>query len=174
MIKTIERTIRSIAILSENNKYRYCLTKVWEENKQRATVIMLNPSKANELKYDKTVMNISNYLIDNDYGSMDIVNLFSYMTTYPNELGRREQKHEKYNDNYIIMAAERSNIIIIAWGSDSKKYITRKKEVENLLMPYKYKLKCFKDEEGKKPRHPRDLGKNWTLDEYDFMFAGKC
>lgn len=170
MVKIRSKIMNSIVVLSEDDKYRYCLTKIWEENKKRATVMMLNPSKANELKCDKSVMNISNYLIDNNYGIMDIVNLFSYMTIYPNELGQREQKYEKFNNQYITMAAERSDIIIIAWGSDSKKYITRKREVENMFIPYKYKLKCFEDEEGRKPRHPRDLGVKWTLEKYNFMF----
>lgn len=170
MIKTIEKLIKSIAVFSDDDKYRYSLIRVWENEGKKATVIMLNPSRANELKNDRTVMNLSNYLIDNKYRSMSIVNLYAYMTTYPSELKYRNPEFEKYNDEYIIKAARESDVVIIAWGSDCSKYKARKSEVENMLRPYKNKLKCFKDEQGRKPRHPRDLGEKWVLDDYNFMF----
>lgn len=90
MVMILEKSIKSTAIVSDDGNYRYRLTRVWDNNKQSATVIMLNPSKANELKSDKTVMNLTNFLIDNNFGSVNIVNLFSYMTTDPSKLYERE------------------------------------------------------------------------------------
>ena len=138
-------------------------------DRKKATVIMLNPSKANELKMDRTVMNVSNFLIDNDFGGIDIVNLFAYMATDPSELSQREEKFEKENNEHILEAVTEADVVIIGWVRDKTSYIEkRKREVEGMLIPYKNKIKCFKDDKGKTPRHPRDLNDKWTLVEYDF------
>lgn len=168
-VKTLEKLIKSTATFSDNGLYRYKLTRIWDENKKKATVIMLNPSKANELKTDKTVMNVTNFLIDNRYGGIIIVNLFSYMTTYPNELKNRNEDYEKLNEKYILEAFEEADTIIIAWIRNGQKYIKDEKEkIESKLVPYKNKTRCFVDGSGKIIRHPRDLGENWSLTEYKF------
>lgn len=167
----LESTIYNKAIFSQDKKYRYKLTTTWDENKKKATIIMLNPSKASELKSDKTVMNVTNFLIDtNEYGSLSIVNLFAYISTDPTQLFHRNKELEEVNDKYILQAVEKSDLIIIAWGSYIKDHVKRKRKVEEMLKSYKYKIKCFKDDKGKKPRHPRDLTDKWTLDNYEFTF----
>lgn len=164
---TVEHTIKSKAILSDCKNYRYLLKKEWHKDKKGAVVLMLNPSKADSLKLDKTVMNVMNYLIEKDYGSMTIVNLYAYMTTYPKELKNRDKSMEKANDEFIKNAASQGDTVIVAWTKND--HINRKRDVEKLLMPYRTKLKCFQDESGKKPRHPRDLSFKWTLVDYEFM-----
>ncbi|MFD2133769.1 DUF1643 domain-containing protein [Pseudogracilibacillus auburnensis] len=116
MIKFIETTIKSTAVMSDNNLYRYQLTRTWASEKLKVTVIMLNPSTANILKTDRTVMNVDNFLIDkNKFGSMTIVNLFAYMTTNPALLSQRDEAYESLNNKYLINAFDESDIIIIAW-----------------------------------------------------------
>lgn len=166
MIKKIEKTIKSTAILSNNDEYRYKLTRTWDEMKPNASVIMLNPSKADMLKTDKTVMNVNNYLVDNNYGSMTIVNLFAFMSTDPKFLSLRNDSYESLNDDFLEESFQSSDVIIVAWTRD--KYKTRKKEVEKMLLPYQEKVKCFQDNVGRSPRHPRDLGENWALVSYQF------
>lgn len=92
------------------------------------------------------------------------------MATKPKELSCKDKKFEKYNDKYVLDSIKESDVVIIGWGSDSKKYVIRKREVERILAAYKYKIKCFKNDKGKKPRHPRDLTYKWTLDNYEFTF----
>lgn len=167
MLKTIENTIKSTVIFSNNDQYRYKLTRTWDEQKPQATVIMLNPSTADSLKTDKTVMNVNNFLIDNGYGSMTIVNLFAYISRNPKHLKNRKSKYEALNNDYLIKSFRSSDLIIIAWTRD--KYKKRKKEVENILVPYQNKVMCFQDTSRKSPRHPRDLGEGWTLVEYQII-----
>jgi hypothetical protein len=57
-------------------------------------------------------------------------------------------------------------VIIGAWTRDN--HITGKREVERILDYYKLKMKCFEDVNGKKTRHPRDLGEDWSLSENEF------
>ena len=56
---------------------------------------------------------------------MSIVNLFSYMSTNPNNLKYRNQDYEGINIEYIEQAFEDASIIIIAWTRGEK--ITEKK-----------------------------------------------
>lgn len=173
-MQTLKKTIESTAIVSDNRLYRYYLTRTWEKEKKKATVIMLNPSKANELKTDKTVMNVMNYLIDNDFGSVSIVNLFSCIATNPKDLGCRNEQFELDNDQYILEAFDEADIIIVGWTRSKAKFIKERiNVVEEKLIHYKNKTKCFVDGTGKKMRHPRDMGVDWTLDDYEFKTKDK-
>ncbi|WP_195837980.1 DUF1643 domain-containing protein [Tissierella pigra] len=77
MIETDQKQINTeVKFLKDGqHTYRYLLKKQWSEGKNTAAVIMLNPSKANSLKMDQTVMNVMNYLVDNGFSGMSIVNL---------------------------------------------------------------------------------------------------
>jgi len=172
MVKVIKKVINSTATMSDNDEYRYRLVKIWDWNLKIAGIIMLNPSKADVIKVDATVMNITNYLIDNGYGGIDIVNLYAYRTTDPRFLTNRDQQFESINNDYIHEVTKDRDIMIIAWGSDNNKYKTRKREVERILLPYSEKLKCFEDESGKQPRHPLLLADDWCLTNYQFKFLG--
>ncbi|MGG3157128.1 DUF1643 domain-containing protein [Priestia megaterium] len=168
MIQEECSTIVSRAIYdSKERQYRYFLSRAWDEKKKIITILMLNPSKANTLVSDKTVNNIIRYFEDSEYGSLQIVNLFAYATSDPDNLKYRKQDKEELNDDYIVSACENADLIIIAWTRGEKK--PRKREVAKLLEPFQDKTKCFQDETGKKPRHPRDLKKEeWKLVDYSF------
>ncbi|WP_372011384.1 DUF1643 domain-containing protein [Paenibacillus chitinolyticus] len=170
MFYTENKSIESAAVMAENNKYRYRLTRIWDNDKEIVGVIMLNPSKANSLKTDNTIMNLTNYLIDNKYGGFDIVNLYAYMASVPAELKNKDRSYEIHNDSYITKVAAERNTFIIAWGSNKDEYVRRKRAVENLLKPFAYKLKCLEDTQAKKPRHPLYIKSDWKLVPYQFSF----
>ena len=46
---------RSTAIYSDCERYRYALTRVWDDTGKRALFVMLNPSTATEIQNDPTV-----------------------------------------------------------------------------------------------------------------------
>jgi hypothetical protein len=171
LVKVIEKMIKSIVILSDDELYRYRLSRVWDENKPKATVVMLNPSKADMLITDRTVMNVTNYLVEQDYGSITVVNLFAFRTKDPKFLNQRGEAQERHNNDYLKEAFFDSDVIIVAWVRERDKYVKRKREVEQLLFEYQRKIKCFEDGNGKKLRHPRDLGSDWRLVNYEFMYT---
>ncbi|WP_211747947.1 DUF1643 domain-containing protein [Paenibacillus sp. Marseille-Q4541] len=170
MYYTDKKNIESVAVMADNNLYRYRLTRTWDKEKEIVAVMMLNPSKANSLKTDNTIMNLTNYLIDNDFGGIDIVNMYAYMATKTAELKNKSQSYEIHNNNHIIEAANQRDTFIIAWGSDQKEHVKRKREVEALLLPFASKLKCFEDTQGKSPRHPLLLATDWNLRSYQFRY----
>ncbi|MDD3272350.1 MAG: DUF1643 domain-containing protein, partial [Syntrophomonadaceae bacterium] len=77
-MKTREHVIKNMVVYSDDEKYRYSLTKIWDEDKPKATFIGINPSDATELIMDKTVMNLTNHLVNGGFGKVEIVNLFAY------------------------------------------------------------------------------------------------
>ncbi|GGL60328.1 DUF1643 domain-containing protein [Sporolactobacillus putidus] len=183
-MKIVSENIKSTAVFSEdqNHEYRYLLTREWDSNKKKATVIMLNPSKATHLKFDTTIMNVHNFIIDYEnesYGSYSIVNLFAYRSTDPKLLVNRRQNFEMENDKFLKDAFDNSDIIIIAWGRDFSKVnaITRREinarisNVLEILRAYQNKIYIFWD--GKEelinimPRHPVFLKSYWKLIEYN-------
>ena len=72
---------RAIFVYDKNDKkHRYLLERIWDYNKNKgmASVILFNPSNADELKYDRTTMEIINYLIGkNKYNGVFLLNLYS-------------------------------------------------------------------------------------------------
>ncbi|MFZ3591336.1 DUF1643 domain-containing protein [Bacillus sp. DJP31] len=108
-------------------------------------------------------MKVSNFLIDKGYGSLMIVNLFSYITTDPEGLSNNKDITRIETDIYIRKAIEDTDTIIMAWGSDKSKYVRRKKELLELLNTSTSTLMCFKDKENKMGRHPSRLGNDLEL-----------
>lgn len=162
MVKEVSKTIECSAVFSEDGDYRYLLTRTWDKSKPKATVLMLNPSVADVLKMDRTIMNVMNYLIDSEeYGGLVVVNLFAYVSTDPKMLKHRDDDLEAKNNEYLDDTFDDSEIIIVAWTRDN--YKPRKREVKNKLQSYQDKIRCFEDASGTKPRHPRDLGEGWKM-----------
>lgn len=173
MIETEEKQINTEVKFIKDGKetYRYLLKKQWGKDNKTATIIMLNPSKADSIKLDQTVMNVMNYLVDKKFSGMSIVNLFSYMSTYPKDLKNRKQEYEKVNIEFIKQAFKDATIIIVAWTRGEK--LTEKRKIKSILTQYECKLKCFKDDKGKIMRHPsRGFNEKWILVDYSFDLEG--
>ncbi|MCE7791519.1 DUF1643 domain-containing protein [Salipaludibacillus sp. CUR1] len=170
MAMEIEQQIKMKVVMSDCRRYRYLYTKVWDENKPGATVIMLNPSKADMVKLDKTVLSLTNYFVSSEFGQFKIANMYSFMCTEPKDLKYKNELLEKVNDSFIQRACEGTDFILIGWGSDHNKRKGRKKEVEQLLRNHSHKLKCFIDSQNKSPRHPRDIADDWRLIDYKFRY----
>ena len=109
----------SNAIFSDDRKYRYSLTRIWDSSKLRVCFIGLNPSTANEHVNDPTIRRCIKYAMDWDYGSLIMVNLFAYRTTNPKELMKQKEPIGEGNTNThrIIEAIGTSKITICAWGT---------------------------------------------------------
>ena len=147
-----------------NFQYRYSLMKLWNEALPKVTVIMLNPSIANELKNDPSVNRCLNYLIDNDYGSLEIVNLFAYVETDSKTLRASQEYIGPENNNYIREEIVNSTTVIVAWASDND-YRIRKREVLSLIG--NRTIKYFEDFSGRNiPNHISRLKNGFELQDY--------
>ena len=62
------------AILSEDRKYRYVLSRIWDESKPLVVIIGLNPSTADEKDDDNTIKKCINFSKNWGYGGLYMLN----------------------------------------------------------------------------------------------------
>lgn len=140
----IEKSIiKTEAYFSEDKKHRYLLRKEWDKNKKKAVVIMINPSTAQEIVTDHTTMFVINNLSKLDYGSVDIVNMFSKVGTKLRLGVEMKELVGDETDEFISKSVEKADLVVIAWGkgADNSKRITeRQEQLKQLLEPFKEKL----------------------------------
>ncbi|WP_161952335.1 DUF1643 domain-containing protein [Metalysinibacillus jejuensis] len=169
---TKEQTLKTTAIYSDDQKYSYSLTKVWDKDKPKAAFIGINPSDATELVMDKTVMNLMNHLISNDYSQVEVVNLYAFRSKNQNGLINRDDKLEKANVDYIRNALRGSELIIVGWGRDADgkaKYKEALDTVKREILPFKDRVKCFQDKRGNVNCHLSvGCSDEWSLVSYPF------
>lgn len=135
------------AIFSKDRKYRYVLWRIWDENKPMIMFIGLNPSTANEHSDDPTIMKVKKFAFNWGYGGIYMLNLFTYVTAYPEELMKSEDPLGPA-DYYLLEYAKKSNRIIFAWGN-FKEAKQRAKEVFKMFSGYM----LIQNKDGS-PRHP--------------------
>ena len=144
MVKQISATIKVEVTESDDAKHRYVLYKEWDKDKPTCTIITLFPGSAELVITDTTQMLITNQLYTMGYGSFYSVNLFSKVG-----IAARGQKvfanaTNKVNDENILACAEKSKIVILAWGCLPDKNKIVKQRVEAILSKMSpYSGKCF-------------------------------
>ncbi len=106
----------SEAIYSKCETYRYALTRVWAAEKPRLAFIMLNPSKADELRNDPTVERCERRARKMGYGAMRVVNLFAYRATQPSDLKAAAKPEGPANTQLLLEAADWADCALCAWG----------------------------------------------------------
>ena len=172
MIKMIEEnnTMVTRAIFSEDKSHRYILTKEWDASLANVVVIMLQAGKSNALIQDVTTCNIINCVsqLDEDYGSVNIVNLFSRVDLELDTDIDIDDFTDEENDKQIEQVAEQAEIIILAYGKAQETSLCvkqRVREVISLLEKYKDKMYLIGDDKGRKgfsAMYPKVRNK-WTL-----------
>jgi hypothetical protein len=123
----------SSAIFDTTRRYRYSLKRTWSNDYPRVTFIMLNPSRADELQNDPTISRCLGFAYDWGCGSLEVVNLFAYCTSYPYELMRANDPIGKDNDHFLMQAVANAHFTVIAWGTKGT-YLERNRRVLDLLL----------------------------------------
>ncbi|MFK7870065.1 MAG: DUF1643 domain-containing protein [Roseobacter sp.] len=111
-----EGHVRSEAVHSDCESYRYSLTRTWSDRGQKLTFIMLNPSKADERKNDPTVERCERRAKHLACGAFRVVNIFAWRETDPAALRRASQPIGPDNGDVLAEAAHWADLIIAAWG----------------------------------------------------------
>lgn len=167
MSKIEKSTMQTTAVYNDDKTHRYLLCKEWNEKLPEAMVLMLSPSVANTVSVDRTTMLVLENLERLNYGKVSIVNLFSALN------GKRtENALDDKNLAHITEAAERAQLIIYAVGTGSdgnKAVLKQQRDVLELLNPWKGKMQCIADANGKKFYHPLcPTVHYWRLEEFDY------
>ena len=174
---TEKDTIKCEAIFNDEHTHRFLWRRVWDKDKPMATVIMLNPCHADNIITDTTTaLVVNNVARLEKYGGVNIVNLYSMLTSKLDfRHNSEEDLNEEENDSHIKKAAEESDIVILAWGrgADTNQRITeRAVDVINLLSHLENKLFTISDglRNGVHPLTPT-IRAGWKLVKVDVTDA---
>jgi hypothetical protein len=139
-------------------QYRYLLGREWEPSKGRVVFVMLNPSIADEEQDDPTLRKCVEFAKAWGFGSLEVVNLFAYRATKPEELYDVKDPVGPENDRYVLQAINRASKIIVAWGKDGS---LRNRDQKVLwLIPDDISLYCLGQTKDRDPRHPGRVKNN--------------
>ena len=149
--------LKKHAVISKCEKYRYKLTRTWDEDKGKVLFIMLNPSTANHIENDLTTIRCINFAEKWGYGGIMIGNIYPFRAKRPKDLRKwlndfiYSDGHgaTKTNEVHVKEMANEADIIVCAWGCNYKGGIPE--WIEELDAPFYY-LELCKD--GKTPKHP--------------------
>ena len=152
---TIETTLTTQAIFSEDETKRYLLKKTWDTSLPKLTICMLAPSIASGIELDSTTSLVLNNASALGFGSVSIVNLFATLGDF--NLSEAEDEDPE-NLDAIVAAAKAADVVIYAPGVGKAKlqaFQERSTQVLEALRPYEKKLKCLASASGKtKLLHP--------------------
>lgn len=171
------------ATLSSDGSYRYLLWREWrgthnpqhwrwhgkpgEYGEPRACLfIMLNPSTADAEKDDPTIRRCVNFTKAWKYERLEVVNLFAYRSSKPEELLRlTHDANIEGDDNSRIVTkhAAQAGVIICAWGA----YGSYLKQGEAVLgwLPHAPRF-CLGTTKSGEPKHPLYVDADTKLQLY--------
>ena len=155
------------ADFSECGKYRYLLTRIWDENKPVAMCIGLNPSTANGEENDATITRLISCLTTLGFGGLKMANLYAFITPDPKKLSECPDPM-KGNELWLETTAYGVQEIIFCWGA-FKQASWRAKQVLKAFPD----AKCFGKNKDGTPWHPLAMmyagfkGNEATLTRYN-------
>ena len=169
------KQLHKTAVISRCEKYRYKLTRTWDEDKGKVLFIMLNPSTANHIKNDLTTIRCINFAEKWGYGGIMIGNIYPFRAKRPKDLRKWLNtsnnglwEHREGNIDAVHQMAEQADLIVCAWGCNYKEGIP---DWVDKLGRLHYLELC---DDGITPKHPlgnlsKDLVpkyKGWNLSSY--------
>lgn len=110
------------ADLSDCGRYRYELTRQWDQDGPLIEFIMLNPSSADAEVDDPTIRRIigsekrPGFARQWGYGRAVVRNLYAYRATHPEELVNVDDPVGPRNREYL--SRDDADCTIVAWGAD--------------------------------------------------------
>lgn len=104
------------AIFDESGQFRYSLLRRWRGGKGRVAMILLNPSTADATRDDPTLRRCIGFARRWGFASLEVVNLFAYRATRPQQLQQAADPVGPENDNHLMRAARNAGAVVAAWG----------------------------------------------------------
>ena len=148
----------STAVISEDKKYRYYLSRRWATEGKIIAFICLNPSTADADTDDHTVRKCIRYAKSWGGASLLLGNLFGYRATDPRQLKKAADPIGEENDVWLSRIADISDLIIAAWGLHGE---LRQRNVE-VLAKFDGKLSALHLTKDGHPSHPLYLPRQLT------------
>ena len=143
----------STAVYSDCERYRYLLTRVWDEAGEKALFVMLNPSTATEVQNDPTVERCERRARALGFGGFRVVNIFAWRDTDPKAMRAAADPVGPENDDAIRQSCDWADRIIAAWGAHGE-HLARGQRVETLLRETGRRVEHLGLTKAGHPKHP--------------------
>ena len=143
----------STAIYSDCERYRYALTRVWDDGGKRALFVMLNPSTATEVQNDATVERCERRSRALGFGAFRVTNIFGWRDTDPRDMRAADDPVGPENDATIREGMDWANIVIAAWGVHGV-HRNRGPQVEAILRQMPHSVYSLGLTKYGHPKHP--------------------
>lgn len=144
---TVQRTAR----ISEDEKYRYELSRVWNRSAPTQVWVMLNPSTADAELDDPTIRRCIGFSKRAGYGGITVLNLYALRATSPRDLLGHPDPEGPENISAWREVFEKMDIptAVAAWGVPPK---LRSSQALSISAPIRWK--CLGTTKDGHPRHP--------------------
>lgn len=147
----------STAIYSDCERYRYSLTRIWDDDGQKVLFVMLNPSTATEVQNDPTVERCERRARTLGFGGFQVTNIFAWRDTDPRNMRAAADPVGPQNDKTILAGADWADSIVCAWGTHGA-HLNRGAQVEALLRSAQHPLLQLGLTKDGHPKHPLYIG----------------
>jgi len=146
------------AIISECGKFRYHLTRTWDETLRPLPFIMLNPSTADADKDDPTIRKCIGFAERLGFGGIEVFNLYAYRATSPKELKNHGYQEGPLNDSIMTRRLEELKLhergyVICAWGANARG-LSKPQHVRSHLSMAGARLRALRLLPDGTPEHP--------------------
>lgn len=143
------------AVISDCGRYRYLLRRAWDHDRPRALFVMLNPSTADAELDDPTIRSCARLCRAWGFGSFEVVNLYGWRATQPEELGGKTDPIGPRNDTIMEAAINRCDVVICAWGAHHHPFGgERVNTVYGLIQQHRPLAYCLGLTKDGHPKHP--------------------
>lgn len=145
------------ADISDCGRYRYSLTRQWDQRCDTLPIIMLNPSTADADVDDPTIRRCMSFARREGFGGIRVVNLFAFRATSPDDMMAAVDPFGPHGSHAIeetLRDAARVNTpALAAWGSLGG-HRQRDDSVKCSAKGWGAKLVCLGTTNAGHPRHP--------------------
>jgi len=152
------------AVISDCSRFRYRLGRRWGAGKP-LVFVMLNPSVADSEVDDATIRRCMTFALAHGFEAIDVVNLFAYRATDPQDLRRARYPVGPENDEHIAAAAHGAGVVCVAWGSKVAG-LERPQIVLPMLRSLGVEPQCLRITRSGHPQHPLMLLSNCRLQPF--------
>lgn len=142
------------AIISDCGRYRYWLSRSTEAPEKEGAVlfVMLNPSTADHTVDDPTIRKCRGFSRLWGKAHFEVVNLYAYRATDPDELFRVDDPVGPENGHYLRQILGRHKYAVCAWGT--KALHEHVEAFFNLARETGTTLFCLDWNKSGSPKHP--------------------
>jgi len=141
------------AAFSQCQTYRYLLWRNWDKGLPSMMTVGVNPSTADAKKNDATIDKLVKFAKRWGYGRLMMVNLFAFRARDPWQMLHHNLPVGPENDDWITLAADHCELILVAWGNPGK-HMKRDRIVLDLLRGRGRELYHLGLNLNKTPKHP--------------------